>query len=248
MWRQQRGLGRARAGWEEGIGPGQQDGGLACTSPSAGLWEQHLCGCQLAGHSGRSGWALAEGYQGPWFSGAPLKPPLPQSDPPAPAEAVVATGSHQLCCPSGDLTHLDTTVGARRAWGAAGRGQVCRPGPGQAGSGGGSLPPAGTGGVSGLTPFLGGLRQQVARCRGPHSPTGNGARGRDSVAQRGGKGARSRSAAWTRCQQALSSVGGGRPCHGGPVRVPEAPSGLGPQSSAPLGVGLGLVRARDLAP
>ena len=34
--------------------------------------------------------------------------------------------------------------------------QVCRPGPGQAGSGWGSLPLAGTGGVSGLLPLLGG--------------------------------------------------------------------------------------------
>lgn len=32
------------------------------------------------------------------------------------------------------------------------------------------------------------------------------------------------------------------------VRVPKAPSGLRPQSSAPLGVDLGLARARDPAP
>lgn len=47
-------------------------------------------------------------------------------------------------------------VRARRVRGAAGSGQVCRPGPGQAGSGWGSLPPVGTGGVSGLLPLLGG--------------------------------------------------------------------------------------------
>lgn len=123
VWRQQKGSGRASAEQKEGIGLGREDReGWSAPRPVLSRGSS-VCGAASGqGTVGAQAGLYQRGCQGPWFSGAPQKPPLLQRDPPAPAGAVVAEGSHQPYCPSGGLAQLDMTVGARRAWGATGRG------------------------------------------------------------------------------------------------------------------------------
>lgn len=199
--------------------------------------------CQLAGHSGRSGWALTEEYQGPWFSGAPLKLPLPQRDPPAPTEAEVATGGHQLCCPPGGLTHLDTTVGARRAWGAAGRGAGVQAGAWAGRLGRGLPATCGHQGRLGPAPLLGGPEAASGTTPWPTQSHREGRPWPRGAGRARGHGVRRGPGASRRCvlcgQWAALSRG---PCEGarGTIRpwAPElSPAGGGPGSRQSPGPG-----------
>lgn len=146
VWRQQRGSGRASAGWKEGVGLGWHNR-ESWSAPRPVLSR----GSSVCGAASGQGTVGAQAGLTLVLRGPPEAAPPSERLPPVPAGAVVAEGSHQPYCLSGS-----TTAEARSAWGAAGRGQVCRPGPGQAGLGWGSLPPVGTGGISGLLPLLGG--------------------------------------------------------------------------------------------
>ena len=122
VWRQQRGSGRVSAELKEGIGLGWEDReGWSAARPVLSRGGS-VCGAASGqGTVGAQAGLYQRGCQGPWFSGAPQKPPLPQRDAPAPAGAVVAEGSHQPYRPSGGLAQLDTTVGTKSPQGAAGR-------------------------------------------------------------------------------------------------------------------------------
>lgn len=231
------GFGEGKRWMEGGHRPGvARWGGLVCTSPSAEPWEQRLWGCQWAGHSGRSGWALPERASGTLvLRGPPEAAPPSERLPPVPAGAVVteAATNPTAClearwCEPGECGE---PPGAGRCAGRA---------PGKLARDGAPCHLWALGVSRACSPFLGGPRQRVAR-RGPSSPARKGAHGPGSVAQRGGKGMRSWSVAWAGCQQVP------RPLQ---THREGAQGSVGPQAPelSPAGGGPGLIRARDLAP
>lgn len=175
-----------QAGWKEGRRPGvARQGGLVCAIRSAEPWEQRVCGAASGQGSGRSGWA-DPGSQGP-----------PEAAPPS-------RDSPQ--CPQGLWWQRAATLlpvwkhggEARRRGGCwEGAGVQARPRASWLGMG---LPATcGHWGHLGPAPPSSRAEAAVAR-RGRYSPARK-AHGPGSVAQRGGKGTRSRSVAWAGCQQ-----------------------------------------------
>lgn len=221
------GFGEGKRWMEGGRRPGvARQGGPVCASPSAEPWEQRLWGCQRAGQGGRSGWA-DPGSQGP-----PEAVPPSERLPPVPAGAAVAEGSHQPYC----LGARQRKPGARGE--PLGGGRCAGQAPGKLARDGAPCHLWALGASRACSPFLGGPRQRVAR-RGPYSPARKGA-GPGSVAQRGGKGTRSRSVAWAGCQQVphpLQTHREGAQGSVGPQAPELSPAGGGPGSRQSPGPG-----------